>query len=147
MANEIQNKNSFIPKLIEVSKVFTSVSIIVSGVLLLCSPLIDSYVDSRVEQYFESPEFKLEQKKILDDFIHSKEFSSIVDDVINDYGIISEDKLKLKSAIAEKLGVPEDEVHIKIGQMGRDIDDFKRIITEIIEEIYHYHDDSILVKP
>jgi uncharacterized protein YneF (UPF0154 family) len=56
------------------------------------------------------------------------------------------EETSLRELLSDKMGVPSDEVHIKIGEMYRNQgnEEIKRLINEIINEIHYYHDDSIL---
>lgn len=123
MPEQIKNK------IYEIAKIIGAIVVIQGAVIGIATPFVNEHIEQRIKDYHNSADFKL-----------------YVDGVIEEYRSQTTSTTSLRDLLSDKMGVPSDEVHIKLGEMYRHKDDFKERINEIIREIKYYHDDTILTE-
>jgi uncharacterized protein YggU (UPF0235/DUF167 family) len=121
MTQEIKNK------ILEAAKIVGAITIIQGGLIAIATPFVNEHIEQRIKDYHNSADFKL-----------------YVDGVIEEYRSQTTSTTSLRDLLSDKMGVPSDEVHIKLGEMYRHKGELDERIKEIIREIHYYHSDSIL---
>jgi AraC-like DNA-binding protein len=122
MPEQIKNK------ILDAAKIVGAITIIQGGLIAIATPFVNEHIEQRIKDYHNSAEFKV-----------------YVDNVIEDYRNQSQSTVSLRELLSDKMGVPSDEVHIKIGEMYRQMQDIKIKIKDIISDINYYHPTTLLV--
>jgi len=98
-------------KIIDISKYVGAFMVIQAGLGFIAKPLLDDYIDNHIKTYQKQVEEKENNKQ------------------------------SFRSLLAPKMGVEEDEVHIELGRMYKDEQDFKKIVKS---EIKYYHPSTLI---
>lgn len=126
-------------KIYSVAKLIGAFTVIQGAILAISSPFINEYIDNRVNVVTSSLDYKQKNKKYVEQYINSPEFSIFVDGIISDYEeeLSKRDSgtLKLRILLAMKMGVDEDEVHIELGKAYKDYRKFKITTLELLNKI------------
>lgn len=138
--------------ILEVSKLVTAIGVILTLVGTLGKPHLDKYLHRNNIEFSNSVYFKSKVDSLNIQFINSPNFSLFVDGVIKDYEkqLAEEEsnKVGLRTLLSLKMGVDEDEVHIKLGEMFKSEEEFKKkiitYINEIIEEVKREHPSNTI---
>ena len=104
-------------KINEFSKLLGSIVVILGIAASIAAPFVDDYIDKRVEEKLTGPSSMIYAKTYIDKYIHSAEFSVLIDMVFKDYEERDSQKVKLRTLLSSKMRIDEDEVHIELGRM------------------------------
>ena len=121
MTQEIKNK------IYEIAKIIGAIIVIQGAVIGIATPFVNEHIEQRIKDYHNSADFKL-----------------YVDGVIEEYRSQHTTSTSFRDLLSDKMGIPSDEVHIKLGEMYRHKGELDERIKEVIREIHYYHSDSIL---
>lgn len=123
MPEQIKNK------IYELAKIIGAIVVIQGAVIGIATPFVNEHIEQRIKDYHNSADFKLYVDGVIEQYKSETTVTS---------------SISLRDLLSDKMGVPSDEVHIKIGEMYKHKDDFKDRIRDIIREIHYYHNDSVL---
>jgi len=137
-------ENTWLKKLSDIGKAMGIVIAIQGALFAIAKPHIDDYIDARFEDSFNSPSFQIHAFEMIDTYLESAEFSAFLERTIHEYEEKDSQRVKLRTLLAQKMDVDEDEVHIEQGKMYKNYINIKNRVNSIIREIHYYHDDSIL---
>lgn len=109
-----------------VASIIGSVVGICIGVWYFGEAPLQNYVDGRIKAYMVSPEFKM----FVDITVERAKNEAVEQKKQNDSG-----KVKLRTLFSDKMGVPEDEVHIEMGKLYRNEEAHKKELKDFMDKV------------
>lgn len=103
-----------VSELVLFGKIIGSISVIIGGLWVLFNPIVDNYINKKIEEYNKTINYEVRHKELVQNYLNSAEFDKFYAQVVEKR---NSNFVSLRELLGLKMDVPYDEVHIHLGTL------------------------------